>query len=416
MKLFLSLFLFFGMAFAQDPDFISRPREIPLEESVRALVHGNTTFAYHLYSQLKNKPGNLFFSPYSVSAAFAIPYIGVRAGSQNQMQSTMHYIPREENLDRAFADLNRRLTKSWMQGPNEIRLFLANGLFVQRNLKLDPNFSSRVTRNFGAAIRQVDFMRNPDSARLSINEWTREWTQGRIPNLVERGDVGTDTRLVIASSVFMKAVWQNPFDSSLTSYGPFFIDATTTLSVPMMHQTKRLNILQHPRFALLELPYSKNPLSDTQFDMLIILPAVVDGIAQVENLVISGDLNEWRRNMSREQVILTMPRFKFTTEVDLVDSLKKMGMPAVFTDLADFSGIVPDGGLFINNAFHKAFISMDEKGTEAISATAISINVTSVQQEKPPVVFNANHPFLFIIIEKTTNSILFMGRFSVPTT
>jgi serpin B len=398
-----------------EEEVLSPPRETPLEESIHALVHGNSTFAFNLYNQLRKSQGNLFFSPYCISTAFAIPFMGARAGTFNQMQTTLHYLPHEENLDRAFSELNRRFTKSWMQGPNEVRLMMANGLFVQRNFQLESEFLDRVKRSFGLSLKQVDFLQNPEAARLNINDWVREKTQGRIPNMVEQGNLSSDTRLVVVSSIFLKAVWQFPFDANLTAQVPFFIDPATTISVPMMHLSKRLNVFQHPQFTLLELPYSMNPtMSQSQFDMLLLLPTTVGGISQLETLLASGDLDEWMKSMQPEQVIVSLPRFKFTMELDLGETLKQMGMPVVFSELADFTGIFGGGGLFINKALHKAYISLDEKGTEAVAATAISINMTSVLQEKPPLVFKADHPFIFVIVDRSTETILFMGRFSVP--
>src|SRR5262249_32923916 len=150
-------------------------------------------------------------------------------------------------------------TKPWLQGPNEVRLLMGNGLWVERTLRLEPEFQNEIKKYFGNLVRPADFLRNPDAARLNINEWVREATEGRIPNLVNRGDISKDTRLISVSSIFMKAVWQYPFDMALTRPTPFFIDPKTTISVPMMTLTKRLRILQKPEFSLLELPYSGNP-------------------------------------------------------------------------------------------------------------------------------------------------------------
>ncbi len=395
---------------------VAPAQETPLEDSIHALVHGNSTFAYKLYDKLKKEQGNLFFSPYCISEALAIPYAGARAGTLSQMQATLHYLPREENLDRAFAELNRRFSKPWMQGPNEVRLLMANGLFVQRNFQLEADFLESVKRTFGLVVKPADFIHNADAARLNINDWVRETTQGRIPTIVNRGDVGADTRLVVISSIFLKAVWQFPFDEALTTPAPFFTDPATTISVPMMHLSKRLRVLQHPQFTLLELPYSTNPVATSQFDLLVLLPTATGGLSQVEDLLAAGDLEEWMRSMQADQVVVSLPRFKFTSSIDLVEPLKLMGMPAAFSDLADFTGIFAGGGLFINKALHKAYVAVDEKGTEAVAATAVSINMTSMPQEKPPVVFKADHPFIFVIVERTTGTILFMGRFSVPST
>ncbi|MCE5318254.1 MAG: serpin family protein [Parachlamydia sp.] len=390
-------------------------KEVLLEDSLHGMVRGNNTFAYSLFAQLKANPGNLFFSPYCITSAMAIPYAGARSGTQNQIQGAMHYLPQMDNLDLSLAEFNKRLNKQVMQGPNEIKLLMANGLWVQRSFQLESEFLQRIRYYFGNIIRQVDFIHNAEAARLNINEWVREGTQGRITNIVDRGDIGPDTRLVVVSSIFMKAVWEFPFDSSLTSLTPFFLDAKTTLTVPMMNMTKRLRMMQQPQFTLLELPYSVGFQSPNQYAMYILLPHALDGIAQVENRVISGDFDDWIKSLQYERVLLSLPRFKYSTGFDLSAALKQMGMAGAFNDMADFTGIYAGGGLALSKVLHKAFISVDEKGTEAVAATAISINLTSASEEKPPVVFKADHPFVFIIVERASGVILFMGRYSTPT-
>lgn len=387
-----------------------------LEDYVHDMVQGSNTFAYALYGQLKNRPGNLIFSPYCISTALAMPYAGAKSGTQNQMQLTLHYLSQGNNLYTAIEAFNRQLAKPWMQGPNEVRLMMANSLWVQRNLHLETDFLNVIKTYFGASLRQVDFAHNPDAARLNINDWVREGTHGRISNLIERSDISRDTRILLAGTIFMRAVWQYPFDTALTAPGPFFIDPKTTISVPMMTETKNLGVYQHEQFTMLELPYSVNPVGGSpQLNMLILLPTNHSGLSSVESLIGSGDLLNWMKAMQVEQVIVTLPRFKFTSSFDMKETLSKMGMGLAFSNLADFTGIFAGGGLALDKVLHKAYIDVDEKGTEAIAATAVSINLTSMQQEQPPVVFKADHPFIFVIVERATGAILFMGRFSVPT-
>lgn len=416
MRTLVGLLLFSFALYGQETEEAPPPqKETLLEDSIHSMVHGNNTFSFSLFKQLRANPGNLFFSPYCITSAMAIPYAGARGGTQNQMQSALHYLPQMDNLDLSLEEFNKRLTKQAMLGPNEIKLFMANGLWVQRNFQLENDFLERIRRYFGSIVRQVDFIHNAEAARLNINEWVREGTQGRITNIVERGDIGPDTRLVVVSSIFMKAVWEFPFDASLTTLTPFFLDPKTTLSVPMMNMTKRLRLVQLPQFALLELPYSTSFQSTTQLAMYILLPNALDGLPQVENSVASGDFDDWVKKLQYERVFVSLPRFKFSTGFDLSAALKKMGMAGAFNDLADFTGIYAGGGLALSKVLHKAFVSVDEKGTEAVAATAVSINMTSMPEERPPVIFKADHPFVFIIVERASGAILFMGRYSTPT-
>ncbi len=384
-----------------------------LQENIHAQAQGNNTFAFELYNRLGKTKGNLFFSPYSISAAMVLPYAGSAGATRSQIQTVMHYLAQDTNLYNAFSGLNSFLTTSQFIGPNESRLYLANSIWIQRDLKILPAFYQIASEYFKASLKQADFMRNPDSARLNINGWVQERTEGRIMDLLKSNDVDTSTRLVVVSSIFMKAVWLFPFDPSLTESATFFISPNASVSIPMMTRTSFFSLLQGNRYTLLEMPYRIDKEGAAQLSLLVFLPNENFELPQIESTILSSSLEGLMKNLERKQVIVSLPRFKLSQEFNLNQILQQMGLTLPFSSSADFSGITGNTELAINDVIHKAYLSIDEKGTEAVAATAVTIGLKAVQEETP-IVFKADHPFLFMIIEKTTNSVLFIGRYVNP--
>ncbi len=386
-----------------------------IEESVQGLTQGNNTFAAELYLHLKRQSGNLFFSPYSLSSALAMPYAGAVGATKEQIHSIMHYLQNDTNLFEAYAYLNQNLTRSHFEGPNETRLYVANSLWIQRDLQILPQFQNVMSKYFSSALRLTDFMRNPESARFNINEWVRERTQGRIFNLIGPHDVDINTRLIVVSAIFMKAVWAQAFDPSLTKQGSFFVSPTDTTSAPMMTTSGLFSIYQAPTYTLLDMPYRSTQSGEPEFSLLLFLPTENFGLDGVESAVIGQTVDAFLRAMQKRSVIVQIPKFKLNSEFYLRSTFQSMGMGIPFSDSADFSGISTSANLSFSDVIHKAYLQIDEKGSEAIAATAISISTKSVSPESEEAfVFRADHPFLFMIVDRTTNSILFMGRLISP--
>lgn len=383
-----------------------------LKENIGFQVAGNNAFGLELYQRLKGEPGNLFFSPYNITAAIVMAYAGAEGITKQEMQSVMRYLANTELLYPVFEALNKKLSTPWFQGPNESRLILANSLWVQRDLRLLPNYTDILNRYFRTSLRLADFIRNPEGARLNINSWVKEKTQGRIADLVAQGEVTKNTRLVIVSSIFMKAVWQNAFDPALTRPATFFLNQTQSVFVDMMTRSAYFPYYENGSIQALELPYRSTNKDEPKFSMVILLPRNGD-LAAAENMLTSAQFDRLTKELKTRQVIASIPRFKFSSSFDLSKTLQAMGMQAAFSNLADFTGMTMTP-VAIGAVLHKAFVEVDEKGTEAVAATAVTINRTSHIPESEAIIFKVDHPFVFVIIDRVTDSILFIGRVVTP--
>lgn len=383
-----------------------------LQENIGFQVAGNNAFGFELYNRLKSEPGNLFFSPYNITATMVMAYAGAAGLTKQEIQSVMRYLSSDDNLFAAFAALNKKLSTAWFQGPNESRLMLANSVWVQRDLKLIPSYKETLDHYFRTSLRLADFMRNPEGARLNINAWVKEKTQGRIPDLVNEGEIDKSTRLVLVSSIFMKAVWKDAFDPDLTTSGTFFLSGNQSVSADMMTRSAQMPYYEDNAVQVLEMPYRSTNKDEPKFSMVIILPRN-GNIAAAENLLNSGRFDQLIKELSYKQVIATVPKFTYSSDFNLNNTFQAMGLQAPFSNLADFSAMT-ETPVVIGGVLHKAFVAVDEKGTEAVAATAVTINVKSYIPEESAVVFKADHPFVFVILDRSTGSILFIGRLATP--
>jgi len=385
-----------------------------LQENIKSQVQGNNTFSMDLYNRLRGTKGNLVVSPFNVTGTMAMAYAGASGVTQSQIQSVMHYLSQNVNLYEVFAFLNKKLTAPYYQGPNETRLFIANSVWLQRDLKLSPTYVDIVNKYFQAGLKQVDFMRNPEAARTNINNWVRERTQGRIPNLVAQGDLDASSRMVLVSALFMKAVWKQAFDPSLTKTGVFFKDAIHSVSCQMMTGTAEFPYAELNNLQAIELPYRSSFKDEPEFSMIILLPIGTYDVTPVESILSATNLDTILNNLQPKQVICTIPKFAFSSAFRLDPIFQQMGMSVPFSSYADFSGITGTKDLALGSILHKTYISVDEKGTEAIAATAVSINLTSAQPTETATIFKADHPFIFVIVDRSTRSIIFVGRVETP--
>lgn len=385
-----------------------------LIQNVRALTKGNNRFASELYFKLKDSPDNIIASPYTVSSAISMAYAGALGATKGQINAVMHFLPQGQNLYEAFSTLNKILSTKWYQGPNENKIVLANSLWAQQEMKIKPDFLKLMNTYYKSDFKQVDFFRNPDSARMQINQWVKEKTQGRIENLMGEQDVSSTTRLVLVASIFMRAVWQNPFDPELTKQAPFFASPGKTVSVPMMTTTATYPIYQAPDFNLIEIPYRAGREQDPHLVFIAIVPKERFGLKKIETNFSAEKLDDWLAQMQPNKVILSFPKFELTGAFDLTTILKQLGITAAFSESADFSEINNEHNLMLNSVLHKAYLKLDEKGSEAVAATAVSIGLKAVLEPVKPLVLEVDHPFMFLIVDRNTDSILFIGRLTLP--
>jgi serpin B len=375
---------------------------------VAALVRGNTAFAVDLYRTLASKPGNLFCSPLSISTALAMTYAGARTETETEMAAALHFGLPQERLHQAFAELDRRLAAA--QTGDRFTLHTANGLWLERSFPFRESYLGLVKAGYGAEFRAADFVGAAEAARAEINAWTEDRTEGKIRDLVPAGALSQATVLVLVNAIYFKAAWGQEFDKNATAPASFHVSPEQDAAVQLMHRTGSFPYSENELAQVVELPYSGGGMS-----MVVVLPRSPDGLAKLEDALTAERLGQWISALGDKRVTLVLPRFRIEHSVTLNDALGSLGMRRAFAD-ADFSGMVQGGGVFISEVLHKAFVEVDEQGTEAAAATAVIMMKASAEAPEKPIVFRADHPFLFLIRDQVTGSILFVGRVADPST
>ncbi len=372
-----------------------------------ALVAGNNRFAVDLYGRLRSATsGNLFFSPYSISTALAMTLAGSAGDTQKQMAEVLHFTVPEPELHRLMAQLRQNLRADAKRG---YQLRIANRLWGHKGYEFLPEFLATTREHYAADLGVVDFVRNAEAGRQEINRWVETETERKITDLIPPGAIDAATRLVLANAIYFKANWQDKFNERLTADTPFHIPGGEEVTVPMMHQTRSFGYQAADGLQVLEMPYVDGKLS-----MLVLLPKEIEGLPALEEKLTAENLRQWTTGLRRQRVIVYLPRFKLTSQFGLNDALQAMGMTLAFDDLkADFSRMSPGEGLYISAVVHKAFVDVNEEGTEAAAATGVIMAPRAAIVDEPPT-FRADHPFLFLIRDNQTGSILFIGRVANP--
>lgn len=364
-------------------------------------------FGIDLYRKLPASE-NLFFSPASISTAFAMAYAGARGETAGQIARVMHFDVPADKLGTDSAALIRLLNGKGEQRGYE--LAMANAMWGQKSFPFSPQYQALLSKDFEAALKTLDF-RQPEPARQEINRWVLDQTRGKIEDLIPQGGVTPATRLVLTNAVYFKAQWQHQFRAEATRPGPFKVGGAKAEAVPMMHQSDQFHFARGEGMSAIEMPYAGGTLS-----MMAFLPDDANGLAAVEKKLDDATLSQWIARLQSQrptQVVVSFPKFKMTRELELGKTLSAMGMGQAFSGSADFSGMVSGGErVSISEAYHKAFVDVNEEGTEAAAATGLMMRATAMQA--PPQVFNADHPFLFVIRENQSGAILFMGRLVDP--
>jgi serpin B len=379
---------------------------VPVSDDVKTIVASNSQFALDLYHELANQPSNFFCSPYSISAAFAMTVAGAKGVTALEMQKVLH-------LPVGFFPVIGELNEFLMAG-NKSRnagsqLWIANGVWIQKQLSVLQAFQLAIKRAFGSHFELVDFANSPLNATKTINQWVMQQTNGKIAQLLTPQEISTLTRLVLTSAIYMKGQWVHPFNKSATVLEPFITVGNHPLQTYMMKIVETYPLFIGPTFDLIELPYLSSD-SGLQLSMLIILPHQDHELDQIEPLLSYDQWHQWLTQLKPRRVQLTLPKFRLEDRLDLNQPLQEMGMTKPFSPLADFSGITGTKDLFINKAIHKTYIHVDENGTEAAAATGVVMNLTAVLEREAPYILTVNRPFCLFIIDRRTQSILFMGR------
>ncbi len=381
-------------------------------EAARATANSNAAFGWDLYRRIAAEEGNVFVSPHSISVALAMVYAGAAGDTAAEMAKTLRYDVPPAQLHAAFNALALSLEEAdkAASGKKEpFRLSVVNSAWAQKDHPFLQPYLETLARGYGAGIRLVDYTKDAEGARKTINAWVSDETEKRIKDLLPRGSLDDLTRLVLANAVYFKADWEQPFDKEETRPGPFTRLDGSPVQADMMHESElSARYAEDGDVQALELRYAGGRMS-----MLVLLPRA-GRFAAAERAMDADRVSRIIAMLAPATVNVTLPKFEFTRGTDLGATLKAMGMVSAFQpDTADFSGMDGTRQLYISGVYHKAFVRVDEKGTEAAAATAAVIGTTSAPVGV--VQFAADRPFLFLIRDNETGATLFLGRVVDPT-
>lgn len=378
---------------------------------VQTIADGSNRFALDLYKELAKDDGNVFFSPYSVHAALAMTATGARGETRDQMARVLH-LPADPAQHLAAGDLGRY----YAQPRPDAELAVANSLWQQKGFLWRSDWLASVNRRYAAGLHEADFRADPDAERGRINRWVEEQTREKIKELLLPPDVDESTKMVLANAIYFKAAWAAEFPPRMTREAPFRLAAGGSVKVPMMSRRGKYRYAETDALQLLVLPYK-----DEELAMVVVLPREPDGLPAVERGLTADALAGWLGQSANVEVDVTLPRFRAEQRFELPKPLKRLGMTAPFEpELADFTGMADyrrdEWQVWISTVIHKAYVAVDEEGTEAAAATAVVMSARPVSLERPrPIkVFRADRPFLFLMRDVTRGTILFMGRVANP--
>lgn len=380
----------------------------PCREATREFARASNAFGFDLYRRLRERPGNLAFSPTSLSTALTMASAGARNTTAAEMRRVLH-LP--ANRASVATDAGR-LAASITTPRRQVTVRIANRLFGDQEFTPNPGYIDAIAGGFGARLEPVDFASEPERARERINSWVEQQTEHRIPNLLGPGAVDADTKLVLVNAIYFLGEWTQPFARYLVRSAPFHLDPERVIQVPTMHQLARRRIGTVPHAKMLEIPYGDGTMS-----MLILLPDATSDLAALERSLDARTIDAGVARLRTRWVALLLPKFEIAadTALSLKSPLEALGMRTAFDqDKADFTGLSALPGLVITDVVHKAYLRVDERGTEAAAASAALKGRQGDDDDPPSIAFSADHPFLFAIRDQATGLILFMGRVQDP--
>lgn len=380
------------------------------------LVEGNTAFALDFYNAVKAVQGNFVFSPHSISMAFAMTYAGARNNTEVQMAQTLHFTLPQDRLHAAFNALDLALNSRGQGGEGsegtDFKLNIVNAAWTQDGYPFLQDFLDILAVNYGAGMYILDFVSDPEGSRQTINDWVAQETEDKIEELLPPGSIDGSARLVLTNAIYFYGAWAIPFDEDLTENGNFYLANGDVVSAPMMSFSQRtkhnetLLAVVLDGYTAVELHYKGKEIS-----MLLLVPDR-GRFFEFEQALDANLINQTIQSLTSWDLSLEMPKFKYESEFQLKDTLSQLGMPEAFDpNYADFTGMTALRELVLDEAYHKGFIAVDEKGTEAAAATAVVVTLTAAGT---PLTVNIDRPFIYLIRDIQTNAILFMGRVMNP--
>lgn len=387
----------------------TQPASSPAEQ--QELISGNSEFAFDLYKVLGAQAGNVFLSPYSISTALAMTQAGARGDTLAQMNQALSFTLPDQALHPAFnalqLSLNAREQNARDASKKDFTLKVTNALWGEKTYTFKPQFLDLLAENYAAGLRLVDFVNAPEASRQLINEWVSEQTEQKIKDLLPQGSINPLSRLVLTNAIYFKASWQAQFMAESTREEPFTLLDGSKTAVQMMHNSTSLRYARSADFQAVEIPYEGNKLA-----MLVVVPNQGQ-FAQVESALDAAQIASIIESLSGYEVNLGLPRFKVESSYNLVAPLQTLGLENAFIPgKADFSGMDGTDDLYISTIEHKAYINVDEKGTEAAAATAVVVAMKAMPAEV--ITLTIDRPFLYFILDRQTSSLLFMGRLVKP--
>jgi serpin B len=379
------------------------------EADLQTLVDGNNTFALELYQSLRAENGNLILSPFSISLALAMTYSGARGETEAQMAEVLNFSGQEQTHT-AFNALDLALEENPLTLDKEqepMQLNIANSVWAEQTFSFLPDFLDTLSVNYGAGMHLLDFINSPEPSRKEINNWVSDKTEEKINDLLPEGSINSETKMVLVNAIYFKADWLDAFDANDTYDRDFNLLDGSTVSVPMMSQRMFIPYALQDGYAIAELPYAGESAA-----MTLIVPD--EGrFEEIESQLSYGMVQEALANITTTDVAVAMPKFKYESAFLLSDALSALGMPLAFDEgQADFSGMTNEQDLFIADVIHKAFVAVDEEGTEAAAATAVIMEgATAMMTENTLYI---DRPFIYLIRDIETGQILFIGRVLNP--
>jgi serpin B len=404
------VFLLIGslLSLCKSPKISTSQTDIQLSKyTLESLAESNNLFAIDLFNQVQSKSENLIFSPYSIGTVMAMIYSGSAGNTAKEMREVL-YFPRQELLDPVEATMLKSLmTTDTMEGTD---FRLANAIWAQEGFSFLPSYMQRLERHYHAPLTLMDFMNltNREENRKKINHWVEDHTNNRIRDLIQPGILDANTRLVLTNAVYFNGGWMYPFDKNSTAASLFHVNKQESIKTDFMHQTGNFPYYEDEEIQAIGLPYKGDRMT-----LMVILPRSIEGWRMVSRIITHERLRLVISELGSREVRLALPKFRSELQVNLRQELTSMGMGTVFSRDADLSGMTGEKNMFVDEVIHKAFIEVNEQGTEAAAATAAIIGLKSSLREDP-VRFQADHPFVFILIDRQTGCIIFMGRLVKP--
>jgi len=389
------------------------PAKLRAEKPVRrAPTAATAEFCIDLYKHLAVEKGNIFFSPFSIATALAMTSAGAAGATDAEMAKVLHLNPDHSKRHSECAvwakSLNSARRSIFEKPGGGLEISAANALWCANRIQFNQSFVDIAKKNYLAEVRGLDFVRNAAGAVNEINGWVAEKTRGKIKQIITPDAVNPMTALILTNAIYFKGDWASQFEKESTRDQDFTLDGGAKIQCPTMSQSEPFPYAQRDGFAALDMPYVGGQVS-----MLILLPDRVDGLSDLEKRLDRALVDGAIRALKSQKVVVYLPKFHAETRYQVSDALQALGMKLAFTPAADFKGISNEGPLYISAVIHKAFVDVDEKGTEAAAATAVTMELASAVTRSPPV-FRADHPFIYLIRDSKSGQILFAGRMADP--